>query len=70
MNTAISRDNNVFNILNEWTFPHSRHNNPLRARAYQPSSGVTSTCPQTKMNNYPADSGVSCDQYFEPHRHC
>ena len=35
-------------------------NSPLRAKACQPSAGLTSTCPQTGVNDHLASLGTTC----------
>ena len=37
----------------------------MRARVCQPTSGLTSTCPQTELNDCTASLGVTCGEHVE-----
>ena len=42
-------------------------NSPMRTRTCQPTADLTSTCPQTEMNNHPGSLEVaSCQQVMSP----
>ena len=38
---------------------------PLRALAYQPTSGLTSTCPQIEVKYNPTSLEMTCGQHVE-----
>jgi hypothetical protein len=42
----------LFTLLIPWLY------NPLRARVYQQTVGLTSTCPQRKVNDHSASLGA------------
>ena len=43
-----------------------RLHSPFRDKVYyKPTAGLTSTCPKTKVKDYPINSGVLCGQHFE-----
>ena len=55
----------IINLINKFSVKQSPplRNSPSRARAYQPTFNLTSTCPQTMLNHFPTRLGVICGQY-------
>ena len=60
-------DLNLITFLTQNILP--RLCNPLRARTYQPTLGLTSTCPQKDVKDHPTTLGVSCDQHVDSPSH-
>ena len=46
------------------------HYSPLRARASQPTAGLTSDFPQTEVKDHTPSLGVTCDQHVESPSRC
>ena len=64
--SSVATDGGLTNIR---MYNNPKRNSQLGAKANEPSSGLTSVCPQTNVSNHPEILRVACSQHVETHSH-